>query len=110
MPRFSAEQRKKLKAELLENDDDMDDDDVLKPSLLHPSNRNISQLSPQMNTVSKQEKVEESGRTFTQKEIEEQGQFSYLSLSNHMVALSLLPSSSNSKLFSNSHEECPGRN
>jgi hypothetical protein len=70
MPRISAEQRQKLKAELLESDDDMDD--ILRPSLLHPSNRKTPQVSPQSSSNNKEEKVE-TETIYTRKELEEQG-------------------------------------
>jgi hypothetical protein len=72
MPRISAEQRQKLKAELLESDDEMDD--ILQPSLLHPSNRKTPQVSPQSSTTShKAEKLVETETVYTKKELEEQG-------------------------------------
>lgn len=73
MPRFSEEQRKKLKAQL-ESDDD-DDDDLLKPSLLHPSNRSASQPSPQISKESEEKKEDEPTKVWTEQELKEQGMF-----------------------------------
>ncbi|GAX24894.1 hypothetical protein FisN_2Lh165 [Fistulifera solaris] len=71
MPRsISAEQRQKLKAELLESDDDMDD--ILQPSLLHPSNRTTPQVSPQSSTNSNKADKVETEIVYTRKELEEQ--------------------------------------
>ena len=74
MPRLSAAQRNKLNAELppLENDSDDEDDDILKPSLLHPSNRSVAQVSPQSDKENI-EKKPDTAKKFTEKEIAEQG-------------------------------------